>query len=48
MVPTKEMIAITNMCRLRALHCILELDEEKLLKDLLGKTFDDIRYNFIL
>lgn len=40
---TKEMVAITNMCRLRALHCILELDEEKLLVDLYGKSFDHIR-----
>ncbi|CAC5425573.1 KNTC1 [Mytilus coruscus] len=33
----------TNMCKLRALHCLLELGEEKLLKDLVARSFDDLR-----
>ncbi|CAG2235520.1 KNTC1 [Mytilus edulis] len=31
------------MCKLRALHCLLELGEEKLLKDLVARSFDDLR-----
>ena len=37
------MVSVTNMCKMRALHCLLELREDEVVQTMFGRTIDALR-----
>lgn len=40
---TGELTSVTNMCKMRALHCLLELRQDEVVQKLCGRTIEDLR-----
>lgn len=40
---TGELTSVTNMCKMRALHCLLELRQDEVVQKLCGQTIEDLR-----
>ncbi|XP_062607681.1 kinetochore-associated protein 1-like, partial [Saccostrea cucullata] len=40
---TGEMTSVTNMCKMRALHCLLELRQDEIVQKMCGRSIDDLR-----
>lgn len=41
---TGELTSVTNMCKMRALHCLLELRQDEVVQKLCGQTIEDLRW----
>ncbi|XP_022332534.2 kinetochore-associated protein 1-like [Crassostrea virginica] len=38
-----EMVSVTNMCKMRALHCLLELRKDEVVQKMCGRTIEELR-----
>ena len=37
------MVSVTNMCKMRALHCLLELRKDEVVQKMCGRTIEELR-----